>query len=111
MLGLTVRARLVFMSGCETALGPAASTSFEAGEDYATLVQAFLAAGARNVVATLWRIEDEGAAVFAEFFFEELSSAAEWKPSNALARAQRMMLDDPTYSAPYYWAAYQLAGG
>jgi CHAT domain-containing protein len=56
VLGLTIRSPLVFLSGCETGLGAAWSTSFDRGEDYATLAQAFLYAGARNVVATLWRL-------------------------------------------------------
>jgi CHAT domain-containing protein len=55
VLALTVRSRLVFLSGCETALGPSWSSSFERTEDYVTLAQAFLFAGAQNVVATLWR--------------------------------------------------------
>jgi hypothetical protein len=60
LLGMAVSSPLVFLSGCETGLGPAGSTSFARGEDYATLAQAVLYAGARNVVATLWRVEDDG---------------------------------------------------
>lgn len=107
LLDLDVRARLVFISGCETALGPAGSTSFDQGEDYATLSLALLHAGARNVIATLWRVEDEGAAIFAERFFEALSAS---DPADALVQAQRAMLVESRYAAPYYWGAYQLAG-
>jgi CHAT domain-containing protein len=107
LLSESVGSGLVFLSGCETALGPAWSTTFQRGEDYATLSQAFLQAGARNVVATLWRIEDHGAAEFASAFYRELRGRS---PSAALAAAQRAMLRSPLFSAPYYWAAYQIEG-
>ena len=107
VLGLTIRSPLVFLSGCETGLGAAWSTSFDRSEDYATLAQAFLYAGARNVVATLWRVVDESAAQFAEHFYAGLGSQA---APDALAAAQRRMLADARYSAPYFWASYQVSG-
>jgi CHAT domain-containing protein len=107
VLSLDIRSRLVFLSGCETALGPAWSTSYRHGDDYATLAQAFLFSGARNVVATLWPINDRGAAEFARAFYEALASS---KPSDALASAQRAFISNPSYAWPYYWAAYTLSG-
>jgi CHAT domain-containing protein len=107
ILGLSIRSPLVFLSGCETGLGVAWSTGFVRGEDYTTLAQALLYAGAPNVVATLWRIDDAGAAVFAKGFYNALKSA---EPATALAQAQRSMMLHERYSSPYYWAAYQLAG-
>ena len=107
LLGLRVTSPLVFLSGCETGLGGAWATEFDRSEDYATLAQAFLYAGARNVVATLWRIEDAGAAAFAQRFYHSLRRLP---PPEALAQAQRDMMADDRYAAPYYWAAYELAG-
>ena len=77
------------------------------GEDYATLAQAFLYAGARNVIATLWTIDDEGAAMFAEGFYRRLGGSS---PTDALAEVQRAFISEGEFSSPYYWAAYQLAG-
>jgi CHAT domain-containing protein len=105
-----VRSPLVFLSGCETALGTSWSRSFARGEDYATLAQAFLYAGAGSVVATLWRIDDEGAAAFAAAFYDAMRTRP---PLEALAAAQRALLHDPRYarfSAPRYWAPYVIAG-
>jgi CHAT domain-containing protein len=107
ILGLTIGSGLVFLSGCETGVGLAGSTDFVQGEDYATLALAFLYAGAANVVSTLWPIEDEGAARFAEHFYHNLSFRA---PVEALAGAQRSMMQHEDYYAPFYWAGYQLAG-
>ena len=106
VLGLTIRSPLVFLSGCETGLGAAWSTEFSRGEDYTTLAQAFLYAGANNVIATLWPIADDGAAVFVENFYTEFQRSS---PAESLVSAQRLMLSDSRYRAPYYWAAYQLA--
>ena len=107
LLGIPVKSRLVFLSGCETGAGTAGSTSFRKGQDYATLSQAFLYAGARDVVATLWRIDDERAAAFAGKFYAKLAD----RPAvAALAAAQREMIRDPVLSAPRYWAGYTLSG-
>ena len=107
LLSLPIHAQLVFLSGCETGVGAAHSTAFVQGEDYATLAQAFLHAGAGSVIATLWPVEDAGAAAFAEQFYRNLTGRS---PAQALARAQRAMLAHEKYSAAYYWATYQLAG-
>lgn len=107
LVAMKTAAPLVFLSGCETALGGAWSSDFVRGEDYATLSQALLYAGAGSAVATLWRISDESAAVFAGHFYRSLRSEA---PAEALAAAQQKMLIDGRYRAPYHWAAYQVAG-
>lgn len=107
LMRVSVTSPLVFLSGCETGVGAAWSTAFERGEDYATLAQAFLYAGASNVIATLWRVEDEGAAAFAESFYRHLRSRS---AAESLAAAQREMIAHPRYGEPYYWAPYRLSG-
>jgi len=104
---LSIGSPLVFLSGCETGLGAGWSSSYAAGEDFATLERGLLEAGTGNVVATLWRIEDESAAVFASRFYEELAGA---DPATALAGAQRAMIADARYAHPFHWAAYRVAG-
>jgi CHAT domain-containing protein len=107
VLDLSIRSPLVFLSGCETGTGAAWSTSFAPGDDYATLAEAFLYAGARNVVSTLWRIDDRGAAEFASVFYRGLRSKG---PVEALAAAQRALLTSPQFASPFYWAAYTISG-
>ena len=58
-------------------------------------------------MATLWPVQDDGAAEFAAQFYASLETHA---PAGALAAAQRFMLAHEHYRLPYYWAAYQLAG-
>lgn len=107
LLALRIAAPLVFLSGCETGVGASWSTQYARGEDYATLAQGFLYAGARTVAATLWRIGDEGAAAFAEEFYAKLRTLS---PDEALVAAQRELLRSARYASPYYWAGYQVLG-
>ena len=107
ILGLSIATDLVFLSGCETAAGLSWSTSFRRSQDYSTLSQAFLFAGARNVVATLWRIDDQGAAEIAGRVYSHLRRSA---PAGSRANAQREMIGGRRYSAPRYWAAYTVSG-
>ena len=58
------------------------------------------------MIATLWPVEDEGAKELAERFYRSAGEGA----VRGLARAQRDMIADERYGAPYYWAAYQIAG-
>jgi CHAT domain-containing protein len=108
LLGLKIGSQLVFLSGCETGRGGSWATAFDRAEDYATLAQAFLYAGARNVVATLWRVDDAAAAVLAESFYRELARRRD--PVAALAAAQREVQADPRFGAPYYWGSYVVLG-
>ena len=107
LLGLRSSSPLVFLSGCETALGAAGSTPFDAAEDFTTIGQALLYAGARNVVATLWRIDDSAAAELARRFYEALGTST---VVESLAKAQRAMIADPRNRRPYLWASYQVSG-
>lgn len=107
LLAIRTTSPLIFLSGCETNLGAGWSTSHGAGEDFTTLGQALLYGGARNVVGTLWRVDDEGAATFARAFYDRLDGG---DAGTALADAQRRMIERGPYGAPYYWAAYRLVG-
>lgn len=107
VLSMRGQTDLVFLSGCETGVGPAGSNRFAPGDDLATLAQAFLYAGAPNVLATLWAIQDASAARFTSWFYEGLRSHP---PEVALRDAQQRALEDPSMSSPYHWASYVLAG-
>jgi CHAT domain-containing protein len=82
---LSLDARLVFLSACETARGAVVRS-----EGIKNTARAFLLAGAEEVVATQWTVSDEAAAYLAESFYRSLarhSSVAE-----ALRQAKLAML-------------------
>jgi CHAT domain-containing protein len=107
VLKLTVNSALVVLSGCETAATEDWSGDPLRSAGVATLAQAFLHAGARSVMATLWRIDDEGSANLVSRFYRH---AEESDVALALARAQRAFIAEGRYSAPYYWGAFMLTG-
>jgi CHAT domain-containing protein len=106
-LGLAIRSPLVFFSGCETGAGLEWTAELVRGTGDLTLAQAVLSAGAANVIMTLWRIDDVGAAEFAADFYRSFRTMP---VADALASAQRQMAADLRYASPYYWAGYTLSG-
>lgn len=111
ILGLEVNSPLVFLSGCETAVGSAWTTRFEGRVDFTSISHAWLVAGARSVIATLWRIDDLGAAELTSRFYQALErGGGAVSVAEALAQAQRAMIRDPRLRRPYLWAGYQVVG-
>jgi CHAT domain-containing protein len=96
--------QLVILAGCRTA---GASTGYG---DIRTLAAGFLASGARNVVASLWNVDDEPTREVSVAFHRELRRGR--GPVEALRSAQLQMLQstDPRLSDPRVWAALQLYG-
>ena len=109
VFGLDLHARLVVLSACQTALGAGALADVPAGDDWVGLVEGFLYAGAANVMATLWPVEDRATAGLMERFYTEL--AAGRPEADALAAAQRMSLRNSATADPFYWAGFTLSGG
>lgn len=95
---LDLAAELVVLSACETALGA----------ERGGLVRAFLQAGSRRVVATLWKVPDHSTPRLMESFYRGLLRQG-MTPSAALQKAQIQMLDS-RWKAPHYWAGFVLQG-
>lgn len=72
------------------------------------LSTAWLVAGARTVVATLWNADDEATKALVRAFYEELSRGR--TASEALRAAQTAIRETPRWSAPYFWAGVVLLG-
>lgn len=101
---LRLGADLVVLSGCETALGKEVR-----GEGLVGLTQGFLHAGARLVVASLWRVEDQATAELMSHFYRSLL-LAERPPAAALREAQLAIRGDRRWRLPYYWSGFVLQG-
>ncbi len=105
VLQLRLDADLVILSACETALGEQVR-----GESALGLVRGFRYAGARQVLATNWRVADRFSYEFSNILYEELTAAA--RPYSAALRAAqlRVLKDYPSARHPYYWASYSITG-
>ncbi|MEO7137383.1 MAG: CHAT domain-containing protein [Gemmatimonadales bacterium] len=101
---LHLRAELVTLSACETALGRRVR-----GEGVIGLPHAFLAAGARGVLVTLWRIGDESAAEFMREFYRELHDGQSPAEALRIVRHKWMRADGPS-AHPSRWAPFILVG-
>jgi len=102
---LPLNADLVVLSACDTAVGP-----LEGQEGVSTLSRAFLLAGTRTVVSTLWSVQDETTLYLMKVFYRELTRNK--SVPDALATAKRTMLKTfgPTKAIPYYWAGFTIEG-
>jgi CHAT domain-containing protein len=108
LFGMQLDADLVVLSACETGLASGSRADVPPGDDWVGLVRSFLSAGASEVVATLWRVEDRATADLMSRFYQDLASGEPAR--SALAAAQREMLDDPATASPFYWAGFVLVG-
>jgi CHAT domain-containing protein len=93
---------LVTLSACESGRGPVA-----AGDEQIGLPRAFLYAGARAVLYSLWRIDDEATRSFMEDFYGELRAG---KGRGAALRAAQLASLQSAAAHPFLWAAMVLTG-
>ncbi len=103
--GLRLQSELVTLSACETALGRRVR-----GEGVIGLSHAFLAAGARGVLVTLWRVADHSTADFMSEFYRNVHAGQ--APAEALRVVrQEWMTEEGPSAHPSRWAPFVLVGG
>jgi len=101
---MKLRADLVVLSACQTALGKELR-----GEGLLGLARAFMYAGAPRVIASLWKVADSATADLMSNFYQSLLRAGV-PASDALRAAKLRLLANPLRSSPYYWAGFSLEG-
>jgi CHAT domain-containing protein len=104
IFGLRLPAELIVLSGCNTALGKQVS-----GEGLVGIVRGFMYAGAKRVVASLWKVDDEATGEMMRRFYVGMIEQ-HLSPAAALREAQLAMWRQPRWHAPFYWAAFALQG-
>lgn len=97
-------AALVVLGACDTATGRAVQDEGTFGVAYA-----FLQAGARHVVATLWSVDDAAMPELMDRFYADPRLAAE-HPARALLQAQRALLQQYPAANPALWAGVAVWG-
>jgi CHAT domain-containing protein len=104
LYGLRLSAELVVLSACSTGLG-----SEIRGEGLLGLSRGFLYAGASQVLASLWDVDDHATVELMERFYMALLRDG-LPPAAALRQAQRALRRERPWSAPHYWAGFVLQG-
>ena len=97
-----LRARLVVLSCCHSGKGEVNS------EGVVGMARAFLFAGARSVLVSLWAIDDEATMEFMKSFYQHMRAGE--TASYALQKAMKCLRDSESFSAPKYWAPFVLIG-
>ena len=96
---------VVVLSGCHSAAGAELP-----GTGVMGLTRAWLAAGARSVVGTLWNTPDDDGTLFAALY-RNLRGSSPMDPAGALRRAQIEMIHSGGPRArPEFWGAYFAVG-
>jgi CHAT domain-containing protein len=98
---LTLDARLVTLSGCETGMGWVAR-----GDELIGLSRAFFYAGAPCLVVSLWAINDQSTATLMQHFYRTLGTGS--SVAESLRQAQLELM--ARFGHPYYWASFGAIG-
>jgi CHAT domain-containing protein len=105
IVSIPIHADLVTISACY-----GAGKRWYVSEGMVGLGWAFTRAGARQVVAALWEVDDSSMPQLMDNFYSEIQSGK--TIANALHSAKLKMLhSDDLHSRPYYWASLQLYSG
>ena len=102
VLNAKLRAKLVVLSCCNSGRGVIKS------EGVVGIARAFLGAGARSVIVSLWAIDDKATPAFMKVFYEHL--AAGQSASTSLHQAMKWMRKSKLFKAVKHWAPFMLIG-
>lgn len=99
-----LQARLVTLSACQTGLGGQSILEGNVG-----LTKAYLAAGVRTVVASLYDVDDFATRFMMRRFYEQ--SAAGVAPHHAMFNARLKLLERRPDAHPSLWGGFAVYGG
>jgi CHAT domain-containing protein/Flp pilus assembly protein TadD len=101
---LNLRADLVVLSACQSALGREVR-----GEGMMGMTRGFFYAGAERVLVSLWNVNDRLTVELMRHFYRGML-VEKLSPPAALRAAQDAIRRQAHWQAPYYWAGFTLQG-
>ena len=99
---LQISPALVVLSSCDSSRGTVKADGIQG------MARAFILAGAQSVLTTLWKVPDESASVFMQFFYQYLRDGL--RSSLAVQKAIFSVRCFSKYSQYIHWSGYQLTG-
>jgi CHAT domain-containing protein len=104
IIRLRLNAELTTLSACDTGVG-----KLQGQEGVSSLVEAFLVAGSKSVVASLWSADDTFASALMNRFYQRLGKGED--TGSALRGAKIDLLTKyGEQVSPFYWAAFIAVG-
>jgi len=100
---LQLDARLVTLSACNTGIG-----KIVRGEGMMSLSRAFQYAGARNLLVSLWNVDDRSTARLMVDFYKQNEGG--YSMPQALREAKLSLIEQGQYASPRYWAPFVFIG-
>ncbi|MBN1560357.1 tetratricopeptide repeat protein [candidate division KSB1 bacterium] len=100
---LNINADLVVLSSCESGIGKMVK-----GEGMMALTRGFLYAGAKNIVSSLWKVDDKDTKDLMIEFYRHVISGKEY--SEALRETKLAMLKNEETAFPSIWSSFVLVG-
>ena len=104
IIRLRLNSELTTLSACDTGVG-----KLQGQEGVSNLVEAFLVAGSKSVVASLWSADDTFASALMDRFYQRLGQGED--SSSALRNAKLDLISKYGQQvSPFYWAAFISVG-
>ena len=89
---------LVVVSACQTALG-----KMDDFEGVSSISKAFMEAGAKNTIVSLWSIDDKATTMLMNYFYQALKEGKSY--AQALRDAKLILLKKQDFQNPAFWSA------
>jgi CHAT domain-containing protein len=105
IMRLKLNADIVTLSACSTGLG-----KFVNGEGILGLTRAFFYAGAKNVVVSLWNVNDSATAILMQSFYLNVRHGLPKREALRQAKLSLLRRPQTSWRHPYFWAAFVLEG-
>ncbi len=107
LYGMHFSPQLVVLSACETGIG-----KYSKGEGALSLARGFRYAGAKNILFSLWEVNDKSTAEWMGYYYAALEK--NWSRNFAVHQASLSYLHsdeiDNVRKSPYYWGAFSYYG-
>ena len=101
--GLKLNANLIVLASCKSGLG-----NLSKSEGLISMTRGFLYSGARNILYSLWSIQDKHTSSLTKNLYKYLLLGD--NPSRALQKAKIDLIDTPITSLPVFWSGLVLIG-
>ena len=98
-------ADLITLAACESGLGIG-----NHGNSLMGFTNAFLYAGTRALVPSLWKVTETSTKRFFADYYEMIAKNDDADKASLLQQAKIKLMNDPRYANPYYWAPFMYIG-